>query len=324
MSSIHFMNVGEGDCIFIDHNGSRQTLIDICGGNRDRRVSKAARQVRLERAGVPGNFRMCNAPIQPLDYLADLGVSSIWRFISTHPDMDHLDGLDALIRHHQVKHFWCSGVTRSRPAFEEDARYKEADWDVYEKLRHGDLDGTKSLTKRAGARFEYANKPKGEHDGLYIRSPDETLIDEAEETEEFNDASYVIQYYCSGHSAVFPGDAHDRTWDYVLRNYEDKVSNISLLAAPHHGRKSGRSYEFLDVVQPTLTIFGCAPSEDLAYDAWRNRGLDYITANQAGCIAVECEHDDMIVYIENRAFAERAGGDTRVTNDLGFYYLQTL
>ena len=44
---------------------------------------------------------------------------------------------------------------------------------------------------------------------------------------------------------LLSGDAHDATWEFVKENYEDEVSNATLLIAPHHGRKSGRSYRFL-------------------------------------------------------------------------------
>jgi hypothetical protein len=45
------------------------------------------------------------------------------------------------------------------------------------------------------------------------------------------------------------------------------VTNVDLLIEPHHGRKSGRSYDFLDTLKPKVTIFGNANSEHLAYGA---------------------------------------------------------
>jgi len=41
------------------------------------------------------------------------------------------------------------------------------------------------------------------------------------------------------------------------------------MIAPHHGRDSDRSYDFLDTVNPQLTLFGCAPSVDLVNIAHR-------------------------------------------------------
>ena len=36
----------------------------------------------------------------------------------------------------------------------------------------------------------------------------------------------------------------------------DDVRDIDLLIAPHHGWRSGRNYQFLDVLNPRLTFFG--------------------------------------------------------------------
>ena len=47
-----------------------------------------------EIAPAKGNFRMCDHPTNPLDYLVKSGHQEIWRFILSHPDMDHLDGFN--------------------------------------------------------------------------------------------------------------------------------------------------------------------------------------------------------------------------------------
>ena len=122
---------------------------------------------------------------------------------------------------------------------------------------------------------------------------------------------------------LLAGDAHDATWEYVKKYYEAEVSNVTLLIAPHHGRKSGRSYEFLDYVKPKLTLFGCAPSEHLAYNAWNYRELKHITNNQCGCIVAEGDQT-MNIYVENETFALNSGGDIGRTNEQGFYYLGTV
>lgn len=94
------------------------------------------------------------------------------------------------------------------------------------------------------------------------------------------------------------------------------MANIDLLIAPHHGRDSGRSYEFLDTLEPTLTFFGYARSEHLAYAAWRNRGLSYITNNQANCMVVDASQTPMELYVTHENFARRVNAET--TYDLTF------
>lgn len=277
-------------------------------------------------APARGNFRMCDHPTNPLDYLAKLGHSEIWRFILSHPDMDHLDGFNALMNEFRVLHFWDSGAKKKKPDFSNYGGYNEEDWNRYANVIAGTEAGTKSIEVRAGDRFKYANQDcasEGVGDALYILAPDQDLINEGNRTQDFNDASYVVLYRSAIGKILLAGDAHDKTWDYIKKHYKEEVSNVALLIAPHHGRKSGRSYEFLDYVRPRLTLFGCAPSEHLAYDAWNYRNLPHITNNQCGCIVAEGQ-SQMDIYVENDTFAAKSGGNTAYTNQQGFYFLGTV
>jgi beta-lactamase superfamily II metal-dependent hydrolase len=300
-------------------------MYDICGGNRPRE-SDLMKSLRVfTESRVLGNFAMCQHPWNPLDYLAKAGLSTVFRFILSHPDCDHIDGLDALFEDHALLNFWHTGVERDKPHFD-GSPFREEDWDRYDHLRLGTQEGTKILSPLAGARFAYANKTETEDggDGLYILAPDNGLVAAAQLTGDFNDASYVLLYRSVGGRIVLPGDAHDKTWEYVLQTQANEIKRVPLLIAPHHGRKSGRDYAFLDTLRPKLTLFGCAPSDALAYDAWRNRGLPIITNNQAGCVTVEISDSSMEVYVENHKYAEACGVNTSVTNSMGFVHMGTI
>ena len=326
MPKIHFLNVNQGDCIILEHDSGRKTVFDISAGNIER--ESALFEALLKQAIIPakGNFRMCQHPTNPLDYLTKLGAKEIWRFILSHPDMDHLDGFNALLDEFDLLHFWHSGAKKEKPDFSGNGGFKEEDWDRYAKVIADDEPGTKLLHVQAGAQFMYANKddtPNGMGDHLYILAPNKALIDKGNATQDFNDASYVILYNSPIGKVLLAGDAHDATWDYVKEHHKQAASNVTLLVAPHHGRKSGRSYEFLDFVNPKLTLFGCAPSEHLAYDAWNYRNLTHITNNQCGCIVAEGKNS-MEIYVENEVFTSKSGGNTQHTNQQGFYFLGTV
>ena len=173
----------------------------------------------------------------------------------------------------------------------------------------------------------FANKNEEETsdiDALYIASPSKQLIEEANENQNFNDASFIISYWSTGGKIVIPGDAHDGGWEYAIDNHKDDIENCSFLLAPHHGRKSDRDFEFLNVTAPSATLLGCAPSKDLAYDAWRNRNLYYFTQNQAGNVVLEIASGQIDVYVENEKFVENSGGDTSSTNSQGYYLLGSI
>ena len=113
----------------------------------------------------------------------------------------------------------------------------------------------------------------------------------------------MLLYRTGDKRIVFGGDSHDDTWEYILEAHRDEVANIDLLIAPHHGRDSGRSYDFLDVLKPSLTFFGNARSEHLAYDAWYRRDLPIVTNNQANCMVVNACETPMKLYVTNETFA---------------------
>ena len=197
MPKIHFLNVNQGDCIILEHDSNRVTVFDISAGNIERQKS-AAVTVLGSRDITPakGNYRMCQRPTNPLDYLAQMGADEIWRFVLSHPDMDHLDGFKALLNEFRVHNFWDSGARKNKPDFSGYGGYKEEDWDRYAKVIAGGEPGTRCVSVRAGARFKYANEDDngGVGDSLYILSPNQDLIDEGNRTQDFNDASYVVLF----------------------------------------------------------------------------------------------------------------------------------
>ena len=169
--------------------------------------------------------------------------------------------------------------------------------------------GPKRLALLDGAEGQYWNVGHDNSsggDGIDILAPNQNLIDAANETDDdYNDCSYVLLFRSGSNRIVFGGDSHDNTWEFILNEYLNDVADVDLLIAPHHGRDSGRSYDFLDTLKPTLTFFGNARSEHLAYSKWRNRGLSYITNNQANCMLVDSSTTPMSLYVTHENFAKR-------------------
>ena len=66
------------------------------------------------------------------------------------------------------------------------------------------------------------------------------LVNEANKTGDYNDCSYVILYRTSDKKIIFAGDSAEKTWEYILENHKSDVTDVDVLIAPHHGRKTGR------------------------------------------------------------------------------------
>jgi beta-lactamase superfamily II metal-dependent hydrolase len=273
-----------------------------------------------------GNFNMSDYPTNPVRYAKSIGIQNIFRFILTHPDMDHMDGLDALAREFPIYNYWDTGTQRDKPAFGEGSPYREEDWDRYIMMKDG-YDFANTSVRQAGTHFAFANREEdgtAGGDGLNILAPSSELAMQASDDGDTNHGSYVILYRSAGGKILLPGDAHNNSWNYVLKKYATDVANCSFMLAPHHGRDSGRSYDFLDQIRPTVTLIGNAPSEHIDYNQWRRRNLEYITSNQAGNVVLEISDVQIHVYIENESFAAAKGSDLTIRNAQGYVYLYTI
>ena len=93
-----------------------------------------------------------------------------------------------------------------------------------------------------------------------------------------------------------------------LENHKDKVSNIDVLIAPHHGRDSGRNWDFIDVLKPRLVLIGNANSEHLNYAKYSKHGK-LITNNQACDVILKVSGKEIDVYVTNEKFALKFEGN---------------
>lgn len=312
MPTLHFLNVLEGDCNIIQHGSGRITVMDVSNAynEQDTATEKAAkasltRELKRLRTNVPSfktNYGQKLEPDNPIEYLKNnIGTDQIFRFIISHPDMDHLDGIKDLYTEFTPLNTWDTDNNKEIDSDTSFAGYNKEDWEFYTQLRAGNITSTNRLTYfDSNPRSEFWNK-----DGLNILCPSKSLLNQANETGDYNDASYALLYKVKKFDGgswkiLLAGDTHNDSWEHIIRNHEEDVSNIDVLLAPHHGRDSGRNYDFLDVLQPRVTLFGNASSKHLAYDSYPPIR---ITNNQAGYVIVDISEDQMKFYVKNYNFA---------------------
>lgn len=90
---VHFIDVGQGDAILIQHSEGDTVLID--GGDRYYSVEKKL-----------------------LTYLAEAGVEGIDAIIATHPHADHIGGLGTVIKEYPVGIIYDSGMPHTSKTYE--------------------------------------------------------------------------------------------------------------------------------------------------------------------------------------------------------------
>ena len=309
MSIVHFLNVKEGDCSIIEHTSGHVSVIDVSNARKEyTEAEKLSALVKALMEKGSGNFNQKAYPVNPVEYMKSFGITSIFRFILTHPDMDHMDGIKDLFEEFSPINFHDTD-NKKEIEFDESSVYRKEDWLFYKELRDSNPEeNPKRLTIFSNADIKYLTRDENGNrpgDALYILSPTPELVEEANETENFNECSYIILQKSPCGNVLFTGDADNKTWDYVVSEHKKDIKNIDLLIAPHHGRKSDRDYSFLDVMNPKMTFFGNAPAENLAYSAWSYRNLPYITNNQAGCMVVDMNNIELPIYVTNEKFAKQ-------------------
>lgn len=329
--SFHFLNVNDGDCSIIKHGTSGHvSVIDVCNARKvttQRVASEMLKAVTDARTKEGGNYWQKANPDNPIEYLKKFGEQSVFRFALTHPDMDHMDGIKDFFVAFDPTNFYDTNNTKTMGSFQ-GSPYRQEDWQFYQNMRDTKPQSNpKRITLYSGDNGIYRAKdwngtPPG--DAFYTLAPTPHLIEQANANPktDYHDASYVFLYQAAGGRILLPGDAFDATWEHVIATWKDRIEDIDLLIAPHHGRDSGRSYDFLTTLKPKMTFFGNAPGEHLAYPAWRQRNLEYITNNQAGSMVVDCGGKNLTVYVTNKTFARDRNPNTFFSQEYQAWYLQ--
>ena len=266
MSVIKSHSVGNGDMFYIEHDSDNLTLIDCCLKYDDDEL---------------------------LDEIATLtATKGIIRFISTHPDDDHLRGLDRLDDRIRIGNFYCVANQATKPN-------QTDSFDRYCELR----DSTKAFYMKKGCSRKWMNLTDDARgsSGINILWPNpnnelyKEALQEAADGVCPNNISAVIKYELTGGvTALWMGDLETE----FMRAVEDEIDLplIDILFAPHHGRLSGRvPTSMLTAMSPRMIVIGEAPSQHLHYYS----GYNTITQNSAGDIVFECEGRAIHVFTSN-------------------------
>lgn len=235
------------------------------------------------------------------------------RFISTHPDEDHIKGIKVLDDEDLIPNFYC--VKNETTKEEETDDFKH-----YCNLKNGD----KSYYLKKGIRRKWLNKPDETNGSsgitiLWPKTDNEYYIEELEKVKEGNSPNNIcpiIQYSLEdGVTCLWMGD--------LEKNFINKVKDdiiwpeVDILFAPHHGRKSGKlSKEILDKINPLLIVIGEAPSDEIDYEYY---DYDTITQNTAKDILFECNDGKVSVYVSSESYA--TDGNVKKFDNIGEMYL---
>lgn len=213
---VHFIDVGQGDSTLI-LCGNEAMLIDA--GDNDKGTT-----LQL--------------------YLQKQGVEALTYVIGTHPDSDHIGGLDVILTK-----FDCATVILSETA-SDTAAYRDV------------ID---ALTYR-----NYQNTPPLTGDSYRLGDAEFTIIAPNGEYDNDNNSSVGIRLVHGNNSFLFTGDAEAEAEADILQNGIDIRADV--LHAGHHGSATSGSRDFVSRVAPTYAVISCG--QDNPYGHPHEQTLD--------------------------------------------------
>jgi competence protein ComEC len=162
-----------------------------------------------------------------LDYLNKYRITKIDIVVGTHPDADHIGGLDKVIDHLAIGKIYMPKVQSNTKTFES-------------LLRSISNKGLKVTTAKAGLQLQWDDKVT-----VQMIAPVKTYSDP-------NDNSAVIHVVYGNTSFMLTGDAEADSEKNMIASGADLQSDVLLVG--HHGSKSSTSLDFLKMVKPQYAV----------------------------------------------------------------------
>ena len=286
MSTVKSFATGEGDTYYIRHGSDNFTIIDCrIADDREEILDELVNESRQK---------------------------GITRFISTHPDDDHIRGLARLDDAIGILNFYVVDNKATKPDY-------TVDFERYRALR----DSSKAFYLHEGCSRRWMNESDEERktSGLEILWPKlgnadfEAALANAANGASPNDISIILRYRLEdGATFLWLGDLGT---DF-MKKIEDEVDlpKADVVFAAHHGR-SRMPASWIKAMDPAIIVLGEAPKEDLEY----YDGRDHLRQNTAWDITFENEGGKSHVYVGNPDYKARFLKNEGLADTVHGYYL---
>jgi len=264
MTLVKSFATGYSDTYYIRHNSDNFTIIDC---------------------HIPGDRDDIIEEIEKQSY-----GKGITRFISTHPDDDHIKGLVRLDDALGLLNFYVVENQATKPDY-------TADFERYRELR--DSDKAFYVKQDCSRRWMNESGDGRGSSGINILWPDldnpdfKNVLTSAEGGGSPNNLSTIIKYSLnSGVTMLWLGDLETEFMETIEDGIE--LPKADVVFAAHHGR-ARMPAAWIDQMDPKIIVLGEAPREYLEY----YDGRDHLRQNTAWDITFENESGRTDVYVGN-------------------------
>jgi competence protein ComEC len=257
-----FIDVGQGDSILIEFPKGERMLIDGGGLHEDRfDIGK----------NVIAPF-LWKKKIHRVDYL-----------VLTHPDPDHLKGLNFIASHFSIGQFWDNGLQPHNETYDQFQ-----DTLLRKKIKRVLINDKTPLQTINGVQIFFYNPPELEKFHKPYRQQSFS-----------NNHSLVMKLRFKKTDILLTGDVEKEAEDRMMR--EGYPLKADILKIPHHGSATSNSSHFIERVRPAYAILsvgerniGRLPHPGVL-KRYEEAGAKIFRTDQQGAITVRMDGENIAV-----------------------------
>lgn len=232
-----FLDVGQGASQLLISPSGKTMLID--GGNNDREQAM-------------------------LDYLKQYGVTHLDIVIGTHPDADHIGGLDRVIDHIDVGEIYMPKIQANTKTFES----------LLLSIKNK---GLKVKTAKAGLVLDW-------DEDIEV-----TMVGPVKVSDSKNNMSAVVKVVYGNTSYLLTGDAERESERDMVESGADLRADVLLIG--HHGSKSSSTLSFLKEVAPQYGVIQVGDNSyghptSTVLDRLRKQGIEVYRNDLHGTVEI--------------------------------------
>lgn len=212
--TVTFLNVGQGDAIFVRTPSGRAVLIDAGPGEPER-----------------GGFDAGAKIIVP--FLRGEGINRLDALVLTHPHEDHVGGAPSVVRNLDVRRVLDPGIAHPSGRYREVLELVEDRSIDYQRIRRGHI-----IDFHDGASMEVLNPPR-----KTTRADDDAAV---------NELSVVLLLKYRDVRLLLTGDAGKQAEGDMLSSCPELSAHV--LKVGHHGSAQGTTTEWIAAVRPRIAV----------------------------------------------------------------------
>jgi competence protein ComEC len=239
---LHFIDVGQGDSILIRSPSGQNVLVD--GGRRDD---------------------------DALAYLQSVGVESLDLVVASHPDADHIGGLEEVVRYYQPRFYLDNGLPHTTQTYL----------------------GLLGAVEAAGSQVI---PPTDRRIGLGDASL-QIIPPPGDESYGTNDNSVGLVLTYGDFTAALTGDAEQPEFAWWQANVPGLLTDVDVYKSAHHGSPNGDSVESVTTFDPETVVISVGEDNSYGHPSpealtlYESVGADIYRTDLSGTIIVSATAD---------------------------------